>query len=71
MKRPKIDKKGNVFDQNSAPYGDDIASYPIRLKLTDDSFGNFIKLTGTLTPNKTMVIMVVDIDNQFCQNYEG
>ena len=71
MKRPKIDQKSNVFDKNSALYGDDIASYPLRIKLTDDSLGNYIKLTGVLTANKTMVFMVLDFDNQFCQNYEG
>ena len=71
MKRPKIDENSNVFDKNSAPYGDDIASYPLRIKLTDDSLGNYIKLTGVLTSNKTMVFMVLDLDNQFCQNYEG
>ena len=63
FKRPQL--ANNIFNNNSAPYGPDIASYPVRVyqkesssdKITIDNVGSGIKL-------QTLVLVLADYDNQ-------
>ena len=63
FKRPQL--ANNIFSNNSAPYGPNIASYPVRVyqkesssdKITIDNVGSGIKL-------QTLVLVLVDYDNQ-------
>lgn len=73
--RPKI--KFCNFSNNSAVYGENIASYPIKIKLYELQFGNeqnFSSVRPTLdTPLiSKMTLGLYDIDNQVvCLNYSN
>ena len=64
FKRPIL--SNNIFINNSAPYGPNIASYPIRAK-GGETLSNEITLvdlgSGLLSPN-ALVLSLVDYDNQ-------
>jgi len=67
MKRPNIDKS-NVFYGNLASYGNNIASYPVRMTMVNESGIDLIVIN---TANITMEFIFLDLDNQFCSNYQG
>ena len=60
----------NLFQNNSAPYGNDIASYPVRIIAQgDDDYQISIYQisSGQLIAN-TLILNVVDYDNQTITN---
>ena len=60
----------NLFQNNSAPYGNNIASYPVRIIAQgDDDYQISINqiASGQLMPN-ILILNVVDYDNQTVTN---
>ena len=66
QKRPII-LKNNIFLNNKASYGPNIASYPIRIYNTEKEF-TILRVDGKSFSSK---IPLVDYDGQYCLNYIG
>ena len=64
MNRPQLDN--NIFNNNSAQYGTDIGSYPVRIVQTGTT-NNIISINNVasgLVYNETLQFTLVDYDNQ-------
>ena len=61
--------KNIIFQNNSAPYGNDIASYPVRIvKQGDDDDDDFHihlnEIASGQTLSESLVLKIIDYDNQ-------
>lgn len=68
QKRPII-FKSNIFRNNTSKYGENIASYPVRIR-SQQNFSNNILMINRLNIS-SVLFEFIDIDNQISHNSQS